>query len=484
MCRKEIKICAFLIILFILLGEFQRVFSFKYTDGIYTWNTFYELKEKSIDVLCLGSSHIFENVNTGILWEEYGIASYDLCGSMQPLWNSYYFMKEALKTQEPEVIVLDVYGAVQKDEYMDSSRIIKNNYGIKISEDKIESIKTSAPKDTWIDYFLEYPTYHSRYEDINESDFREHLGLANFQYWKGYGLNTAITPMKKPEDIANVKSVGEISEKTEKYLRKIIDLSKEKKIPLCLISTPYILSMEDQKIYNRVAQIAEQQNVPFINFNLLYDEIGLDFDLDFADTSHLNHNGNPKFSRYLADYLKNHYKISDRRGNAEYGSYEIMAKDCRQNIYNQELKEIQDIGTYLNKMQNENYIIIYSISGNYKDMKNYDAVKNELIKYNVNLDSAQGDAVWVIQNQEIIFESGSSPTFQWYKDVGNDDVLTVKSSQTENMFADILLNDKQYLAVNSGLNIMIYDTFLEKMVEASGFYISGNQLYYGKQIAQ
>lgn len=140
-------------IFILLVIQFHKIFSFKYGDGIYGLTTFYKQDENSIDLLCFGSSHIFENVNTGILWNEYGIAAFDLCGSIQPLWNTYYYMKEALKTQAPKIMILDLYSAVLDDEYSDSSRIIKNNYGLKLSADKINSVKISAPQDMWTDYF-------------------------------------------------------------------------------------------------------------------------------------------------------------------------------------------------------------------------------------------------------------------------------------------------------------------------------------------
>lgn len=46
------------------------------------------------------------------------------------------------------------------------AELSKNNYGLKFSEDKINSVKVSAPKEKWIEYLLEYPTYHSRYGEI------------------------------------------------------------------------------------------------------------------------------------------------------------------------------------------------------------------------------------------------------------------------------------------------------------------------------
>ena len=60
---------------------------------------------RGIDVLFLGSSHVHCNVNTQLLWDEYGMAAYLMTGAEQPLWNSYYNLKEALKTQKPRLVV-------------------------------------------------------------------------------------------------------------------------------------------------------------------------------------------------------------------------------------------------------------------------------------------------------------------------------------------------------------------------------------------
>ena len=94
------------------LGQCHKVLKFKYEDGIYGMETMYRLEDNSIDVLALGSSHSFVDINPSVLYREYGIAGFDLGGSRQPFWNSYYYLKEALKTQKPEVIILEAYAAV------------------------------------------------------------------------------------------------------------------------------------------------------------------------------------------------------------------------------------------------------------------------------------------------------------------------------------------------------------------------------------
>ncbi len=478
MKKKAINLICFMFIFILLVIQFHKIFSFKYGDGIYGLTTFYKQDENSIDLLCFGSSHIFENVNTGILWNEYGIAAFDLCGSIQPLWNTYYYMKEALKTQAPKIMILDLYSAVLDDEYSDSSRIIKNNYGLKLSADKINSVKISAPQDMWTDYFLEYPTYHSRYSELTRADFIPHSG-ATKEYWKGFSSNFNTVPLNKPE-VHTITETMPLTSKNEEYLLKIINLSKENNIPLLLIVAPYQLNAENQKKFNYIAQLAEKHNVPFINYNLKYDDIGLDFNTDFADTHHLNYRGNVKFTRYLSSYLKTNYEIPDRRGEENYQTYNLMSADCNQRIYNQELKNIPDIGTYLQNSQNENYLIVYTISGNYKHLDNYIDVKNELTLFGINLDEVECDSTWVFQNSQLLFSSGNEKKYNWHTKVGDTDYLSIVSPETEENSPNVYLNNAKYVSVKQGLNLVIYDTLTDTLVESVGFPISGNRLSYEK----
>jgi len=125
--KKTLKTFLLLIFVLVLLFEYHSVFSFKYGDGMYSIEAFYAQEENSVDLLVLGSSHAFEDVNTGTMWKNYGMAAYDLCGSIQPMWNAYYYLREALKTQTPKLVVLEAYTITRDDEYSDESRIIKNS---------------------------------------------------------------------------------------------------------------------------------------------------------------------------------------------------------------------------------------------------------------------------------------------------------------------------------------------------------------------
>lgn len=331
--KAFVKIFCFSCVFLLIFGKFCSVFSFKYGDGIYDLTKFYEQDKNSVDVLILGSSHAFESFNTGTLWDEYGMSSFILGGSAQPMWNTYYYLKEALKTQTPKLIILEGWCTHIKFRFSDDSRIIKNNFGLHFSPDKIKSIMVSTNKRRWPEFLLEYIHYHSRYKEISQKDFLKNQGRDLYEDWKGFGCNMETTSLN-PIDISGFTERSEMSKKTEKYYRAIIELAQEKKIPIIVIIAPYAgINEEQQKCFNRASDICDEYNVPFINCNLLFDNIGLNFTTDVADQDHLNYKGNQKFSRYIGYILKEKYLIPDCRGDERYSSWQRHAEYIRQTYY-------------------------------------------------------------------------------------------------------------------------------------------------------
>lgn len=279
---------------------------------------------------------MYENVNTQVLWDEYGMAAFDLGGSLQPIWNTYYYMKEALKTQKPSVLVLDVFSLTKEEDYSDVARAMKNTFGMKFSGDKIEAITVSYEYEKplqLMDYILEFPAFHNRYTEISEGDFlgqgkdynEDGLGIFQCDDWKGFYLNMNIKPLENPT-YTEPETGLPLSEKQMLYFRKIIELADDHNIPLLLIASPSVTKEDAPAYYHTVGKIAAEEGIPFVNFNLLYDELNLDFEKDFADVSHLNNYGNEKYSRYLGAYIADHYGVPDRRGDPMYSDYDRMAE--------------------------------------------------------------------------------------------------------------------------------------------------------------
>lgn len=104
--KTVVKRCAgvavFCLILMLVLGRVYDVLSWKDGSGGYftSVETFYGLDKDVVDVLFLGSSHCYCSIINSRLWDDYGIAGYSLSISGQDIAASYYWLKEALKTQK------------------------------------------------------------------------------------------------------------------------------------------------------------------------------------------------------------------------------------------------------------------------------------------------------------------------------------------------------------------------------------------------
>lgn len=452
------------------------VFRLKSADGCYPMRMFYEQEEDSIDVLCLGSSHTYTNINPAVLWDEYGMASYDLAGSNQPLWNSYYYFKEALKYQTPELVVLDVYRALEENDYVDDTRTAMNLFGMRYSEDWIECLEISLEdEDSFMDYFLRYPIYHAKYQELKATDFQAYNSDANGANYKGFNLNCrSTTVFGELPDVSGVTEVGEMTNKAYTYLEKIILLAEEADVPLLLVNAPYMaVSAEDKAIFNQVALMAEEHGVQFVDFNDYFVEIGLEPATDFAESSHLNYSGNAKYSRYLADYIHENYDVSDRREDESYASWEANSDFYWKYVENAEIEKTDDMKFLFKKVfdAKDRYTICVTVDGDYES-ETFD-VNAFLKKYGMDTDEA---GTWVFKNGELVYtlaQKITGDTF-YYEDLGESSLTILTEMRYSTMIEDyypykqICMEGVGCDAATNGVNILVYDNELQEVVVNQG----------------
>lgn len=80
-------------------------------SGMYRIVSFYEETEDSLDAVFIGSSHLYYSIYPFQLWEDYGIKSSVIGGDGVGIPLEYYCVKEAIREQHPDVIVVDLYKA-------------------------------------------------------------------------------------------------------------------------------------------------------------------------------------------------------------------------------------------------------------------------------------------------------------------------------------------------------------------------------------
>ncbi len=388
------SVCLLLAFLLALGGVWyiDRVLRLKRNDGILTMQNFYRQPKGSVDVLLVGNSHSGINIDTALLWNEYGIAAYNLWGGVQPLWNSYHFLVEALKYQRPKLVVLEITATVSDYEYSEEQNRLKNIAGMKLSTNKLEAVKASAPEDSRLNLLLGLPLYHSRFDEVCEEDFENFPWSKGLENYKGSYLLYG-TGNYRFESAEGVDTCREIMDKEREYLIKCIELCRDENIPLLLLKTPALERTWEQEIYNTVSKIADEYSLEFINMNLMDGEVGItagDWSLD----RHMNGSGARKVAEYLGRYISENYSIPDRRGDDMYSSWEMNAH----NVNNDYLGEIDDSDDYFAELAGRKLSAVLVKNSPWEDDAEYLALRAHLLALGIDAAAldAQERGVWLI----------------------------------------------------------------------------------------
>lgn len=416
------------------------------TEGCIQLSDFYELEEDTVDVLFVGSSHVYYSINTCLLYDNYGMASYLLASPGQPVWISYYFLEEALKTQSPRLVVLDVCTLYHKGSDVGASSW-PSLISMKPSLVKWKAICAVNQEEQLLDgigAFFPFPYYHTRYAQLTRQDY-ENTKLVRYN---GYKPDFNVISQDElaewaDTDQQNFGKIEPVSERTETYLRKLIELCQDKAISVLLVNSPYLNQTEEkQQAYNYIGTIAREYGIPFIDSNFV-EEIQIDFKKDLLEASHLNYYGSVKYTDYLAQWIKRnqHDKIPDRRGDMRYHAWE----EASQKLWHVELsgrglKEIHTLSAYWEAVQRleECVVAVYQ--------------------------KPEGRAV-VYDNGEAVFAGAAGEAYFKHLDLGHSD-LAVRSGD-EGM--SVLIDRKEYSFVENGVNILVYDKVAKDVVDGVGF---------------
>lgn len=317
-----LRLVCFALLALVMLAYANYVLTPKHDYGICSMVNLYRQEPDSIDVLALGTSMTYAGVNTNVLWQEHGIAAYDLCSAEQPFWVSYFALREALKTQHPQVILLDAKPAIYTRDYSRRGRTILSTYGIAGPENRVGAIRAcvETPQEA-TGYILGLPEVHSNYQHLTLEDFRlppDNGGRG--EAWKGFIEVEGIEAHERPSLVYNSVRRN-MNARQEEYARKIFELAQQEGIELMLIGIPNPDYANDHMYYNALWAVAEEYGISGINYNDPSLRYGLRYSSHFADWQHLNVKGSVTFSRRLGDDLMERYDLPDRRGDARYASY-------------------------------------------------------------------------------------------------------------------------------------------------------------------
>ena len=318
---KKKRVLAGVLVLVLVIGSLyllQRLLVPKYQTGIEEGSMVeeYYKDESDHEVLFVGDCEVYENFSTITLWENYGITSYIRGSAQQLTWQSYYLLEDALRYETPKVVVFNVL-ALKYNEPQSEAYNRMSIDGMKWSSSKVNNIMASMTKEeNLIDYMFPLLRYHSRWSELNSDDF-EHIFSKDLVTHNGYYMRVdskAQGEFPTPTPLADYT----LGDKAMGYLQKMTDLCKEKGIELVLIKAPTEYPHWYDEWDAQVVEFAEENDLEYINYIPLQEEIGLDMSVDTYDAGlHLNTSGAEKMADYFGAWLVENYDLTDYRQDEE-----------------------------------------------------------------------------------------------------------------------------------------------------------------------
>ena len=282
---------------------------------------FYLEPKDSLNMVTIGASETYTAIAPGLLWKEFGFTSYNYSVAGSPISIVKSQVKEILANQDPKVIVIEINGTLQDDEYqINEKRLRKYIYNIPWSVNKINTIKEIVPEDQQTEYFIPFLKYHSNWQslDLCIANFylQSRMMLEGSSRLKGFQtISGAEETKSKVIDVKGDTSVLPLSEKAEYYLRDLLQYLKDEGIDNVLfMRTPHRITKKSYPFYqraNEAEKIIKEYGFPYVNFETQKYEIGLSMMDDFYNNHHLNLYGQKKFTNYFGNYMVEHYDLKD-----------------------------------------------------------------------------------------------------------------------------------------------------------------------------
>ncbi len=311
-------------IAFVIAAVFftNRLFMPKYVsenqDGRIT-QEFYD-ETVPLDVVFVGPSTIYDAISPVWLWERYGFTSYVRGNASQTMWQSYYMVEDAIKYNKPKVVVADVTFIRHSDDFVEEPSNRKALDGMKLSTTKINAVRDSkADTEKLRDYIFPLFRFHSRWNELSMEDlvwcFKDEPVTYN-----GHLMQFGTSPTAFGFTGYDERDEYSLGDKGVAYMRKLIELCQANHITVILMKTPAGTPNWALQYDAQIMEIANEYQVGYVNFDMLAEEIGLDYKMHSPDEGrHLNTVGAELFTGYLGEILRTSCStLIDRRLDAEY----------------------------------------------------------------------------------------------------------------------------------------------------------------------
>lgn len=482
---KIIKAIAFLIVCFSCLAVVANLLEYEHEmEPNLSMNEFYKQDKDSTQMIILGSSHTTLGFSPVECYKQTGITSFNLSTAKQPIEVSYFLLKEALKTQSPEVVIYEVSGLYYKPSEINIAKYRYSMDSMPLSVNKIWMADSYARYNDDFELFsigealcpIYY--YHDRWKEMNEEEF-DYLG-SPVTYLKGQVIRSYITKIDFDMEAFDKKLAKKVAkdsgaqpvirENNLNFFLKIKKLCDDNNIKLLLTTTP--TNRWNTAKEELVENLAETYQVDFANLCQPDGEI-INYDTDMADGNHVNASGAKKTTKYLYDYVIKNYGIKGKGNNSEFEKsvkyydkyYNKMLKYDMETDFNKYL-------TLLNENKEDLDIFICGRGDVTAGLNSKDIRQLQQLGCKVGFDESnyENSYVGVINGGKLAYEKVGEEAISYNYSLENGTVAGLYSNgKTGEDGAAITIDGKKYAINSAGLNIVVYDKESGCVVDSVSF---------------
>ncbi len=283
-----------LLVCMLILSVFLRP---TYADGVSSETP------NTLDYLVVGDSEAYSTFSPMQLFNEHGFVGYNMGIGGQYTQDAYYKLEEVLNVQNPKLVVIETNLLFRK-------RNIVTSFNT--------AFKRIASK------YFGVIQYHDQWKKVDVENLGKVFGQKDTKIdpVKGFIYQTPVNPYSSGTYVNKTTKRGAIPTVSEDYLNRMIELCRSRNTEVFLYTSPSPINFKYEN-YNAIEKYASDQGLTYIDFNQIYDQVGIDWSTDTYDRGdHLNASGAKKISQYLGNYIAEHYSLADHRNDPAYVSWQ------------------------------------------------------------------------------------------------------------------------------------------------------------------
>jgi len=337
MIKNIVKVLVFLMIFAVSFIKVSYVLRVQVGEDETYIPTYILQPKDSIDVVYIGPSSARRYWAPTEAFGQYGFTSFSFSSNGMPAQVEKYAIIEALKKQSPKLVVVDLKpfeNAENLDMNTGQMIMFREAYirnvtdSVYYSLSRMNAIENVVPEENHrLNYHFDIAKYHTNLTALVSKDnwayaFRETVNGNDTTDFGGFGKIYIGHEIIKKTDNGNITEELPLSDSLNRIFLDLVSYCANLDTNVMFIIPPSSESEENHQKHNYMNRILDENGIPFLDCNGVFDEIGMDAEIDFYNNSHTNIYGAIKYTKWLGQYLKDTYNLPDRRGDSRYTNWD------------------------------------------------------------------------------------------------------------------------------------------------------------------